>query len=291
MASVKKNNNSITSEEIYKTIFSNSPFGIIQFNKVGKIIDCNNKVLEIVGVKKEVLFKVNLLKDLKNEKFRFEIKKTLISGVGYFEGIFNPFFPNNGISIIANFSAIYLNKEEIKGGVILIEDNSKRVEAERKLKESEQFLREAQKIAHIGHWEKDLRTSQIHRSKELMRIYNIEPSQNVFTNSDFYNIVHPEDREIVKKTYQIAIQNHKNFDLTYRLIFGNNEIKYVYEKVKIFYNEKSEPIRSLGIVQDITKNKKQEILQAALFKISDEANSDKSLKELYGSIHNIIKDF
>jgi len=287
----EKTNNSTTSEEIYKTIFSNSPFGIIYFNSVGKIIDCNEKVLEITGVKQEVLFKVNLLKDLKDEKFRFEIKKTLVSGIGFFEGIFNPFLSNNGTPIIANFSAIYSKKNEIKGGIILIEDNSKRVEAERKLKESEQFLREAQRIAHIGHWEKNLKTNDIQRSKELLRIYNIDPVKKEFTNTDFYNLIHPEDRAIVKKTYQIALQNHKNFDLTYRLIFGNNEIKYVYEKVKIFYNEKSEPIRSLGIVQDITKNKKQEILQAALFKISDEANSDKSLKELYGSIHNIIKDF
>ncbi|PIQ11670.1 MAG: hypothetical protein COW71_00010 [Ignavibacteriales bacterium CG18_big_fil_WC_8_21_14_2_50_31_20] len=286
----EKTNNSTTSEEIYKTIFSNSPFGIIYFNSVGKIIDCNEKVLEITGVKQEVLFKVNLLKDLKDEKFRFEIKKTLVSGIGFFEGIFNPFLSNNGTPIIANFSAIYSKKNEIKGGIILIEDNSKRVEAERKLKESEQFLREAQRIAHIGHWEKNLKTNDIQRSKELLRIYNIDPVKKEFTNTDFYNLIHPEDRAIVKKTYQIALQNHKNFDLTYRLIFSKDEIKYVYEKVKIFYNEKSEPIRSLGIVQDITKNKKQEILQAALFKISDEANSDKSLSELYGSIHNIIKN-
>ena len=286
----KKTNNSITSEEIFKTIFSNSPFGIIYFNSAGKIIDCNEKVLEIIGVKYEVLFKVNLLKDLKDEKFRFEIKKTLVSGIGFFEGIFNPFLSNNGTPIIANFSAIYSPQNEIKGGIILIENNSKRVESELKLKESEQFLREAQKIAHIGHWEKNLKTNDIQRSKELLRIYNIDQLKKEFTNTDFYNLIHPEDRAIVKKTYQIALQNHKNFDLTYRLVFGKDEIKYVYEKVKIFYNEKSEPIRSLGIVQDITKNKKQEILQAALFKISDEANSDKSLSELYGSIHNIIKN-
>lgn len=290
---MSKVKNKVTNEEandIYRAIFYNSPFGVIYFNNVGKILDCNERVLSIFEIKRDVLLKINLFKDLRDEKLSSEIKKSLIIGYVYYEGVYNWQATGINTPIIAHCNAVYSENNQVNGGVILIEDNTKNLQAEKKLKESEQFLKEAQKIAHVGHWEKNLITNEIHRSKELLRIYNLDSSQKELTNINFYNIVHPDDREIVKKSYQIALQNHKNFDISYRLVFDKDTIKYVYEKVKIFYNEKNEPIRSFGIVQDITKNRKQEILQSALFKISDEANSDKTLRELYSSIHNIIKN-
>ncbi len=51
-------------ENIYKTIFHNTPLGIIHFDKSGKVIDCNNKFSEIIGVKREGLLTINLIKDL-----------------------------------------------------------------------------------------------------------------------------------------------------------------------------------------------------------------------------------
>jgi len=69
----------IKNEGIYKTIFHNSPLGIIHFDKSGKVIDCNDKFSEIIEVPREVLITINLIKDLKDKEIIKQVKQTLTS--------------------------------------------------------------------------------------------------------------------------------------------------------------------------------------------------------------------
>lgn len=275
------------SDEIYKTVFYNSPLGIFHFDKTSQIIDCNNKFSEIIGSSREVLLKINLLDDLTDKKLKIEIHKTLTIGFGYFDGDYHTLTSNRIIPIIARFSAIYAN-DEIIGGVGLLEDNTERKLSEEKLKESEYYLREAQKFARVGHWKKNLITNDVSRSKELFHIYNLDFNNKEITKEAFYNVIHPEDVEKIKKAYLDSLENKTEYNVFFRLVFPDGTTKYVNEKGKTEYNNEGKPVLSMGIVQDITQIRKKELTQVALFKISDAANSDKSLKELYGSIHKII---
>ncbi len=285
----EKSHNNIESDGIYKTIFHNSPLGIIHFDKSSKVIDCNDKFSEIIDVPKEILLKINLIRDLKDEKMIDQIKKTLTSGTGFYEDDYHSINSTKITPVIVRFNAIYSANNEIVGGVGLVEDNTNRKAAQEKIKESEYYLREAQKFAHIGHWKRDLVTNEIRRSKELFRIYNLDSDETDVPNEVFYNLIHPDDVENVKEAYNTSIKNRTEYNIIFRLVFEDGTIKYINEKGKSQYDTNGNPICSLGILQDVTKIKKRELSQAALFKISDAANSDKSLYELYGSIHNIIK--
>jgi len=275
------------SDEIYKTVFYNSPLGIFHFDKTSQIIDCNNKFSEIIGSSREVLLNINLLDDLTDKKLKIEIHKTLTIGFGYFDGDYHTITSNKIIPIIARFSAIYADNEII-GGVGLLEDNTERKLSEEKLKESEYYLREAQEFARVGHWKKNLITNDVSRSKELFHIYNLDFNNKEITKEAFYNVIHPEDVEKIKKAYLDSLENKTEYNFFFRLVFPDGTTKYVNEKGKTEYNNEGKPVLSMGIVQDITQIRKKELTQVALFKISDAANSDKSLKELYGSIHKII---
>src|SRR5262249_35409570 len=48
------------------------------------------------------------------------------------------------------------NEEAITGAVVILSDVTGRKQAEAALRESERKLNEAQRIAHLGHWEQDL---------------------------------------------------------------------------------------------------------------------------------------
>lgn len=274
-------------DEIYKTVFYNSPLGIFHFDKTSQIIDCNDKFSEIIGSSREVLLNINLLDDLTDKKLKIEIDKTLTIGFGYYEGDYHTLTSNRIIPIIARFSAIYDN-DEIIGGVGLLEDNTERKLSEEKLKESEYYLREAQKFARVGHWKKNLITNDVSRSKELFHIYNLDFNNKEITKEAFYNVIHPDDVEKIKRAYLDSLENKTEYNVFFRLVFPDGTTKYVNEKGKCEYDKNGKPISSMGIVQDITQIRKKELTQVALFKISDAANSDKSLKELYGSIHKII---
>ena len=61
-------------------------------------------------------------------------------------------------------------------------------------------LEEAQRIAHVGSWERDLATGILWWSDESCRILGIEPGTFRGTLDAFLAFVHPEDRHLAVPT-------------------------------------------------------------------------------------------
>lgn len=130
-----------------------------------------------------------------------------------------------------------------------------RDKAEEALKKSETRLNKAQQIAHIGSWELDLITNTIHWSDEVYRIFNLEPQQFSATYEAFLDNIHPDDREFVNTAYTESAKNKKPYDIDHRLLLKNGTIKFVHESGETYYNNTGKAVRSLGMVQDITRRK------------------------------------
>src|SRR5258707_10588589 len=65
----------------------------------------------------------------------------------------------------------------------------------RDLQESKAKLEEAQRVAHVGHWEWDLETDVVVWSDETYRISGLRPQQRPMDLATVRAMVHPEDRE------------------------------------------------------------------------------------------------
>ncbi|MDI6767128.1 MAG: PAS domain S-box protein [Bacteroidota bacterium] len=127
--------------------------------------------------------------------------------------------------------------------------------AEKSLRESEQSLKEAQKIAHVGNWELDLVNNQLMWSDEIYRIFEIDPKKFGASYEAFLNTIHPDDRAMVNDAYTSSVSNRTKYDIVHRLLMPDGRIKFVHEICETYYDGEGKPFRSLGTVQDITQQR------------------------------------
>lgn len=133
-------------------------------------------------------------------------------------------------------------------------DISERKKAEDALRKTALLLNEAQRIAHLGHWELDLRTNTLFWSEEIYRIFEIDPTMFGASYEAFLQAIHPDDREFVNTAYTNSLKTRSPYSIDHRLLLSGGRVKYVHEQCETHY-EHDTPVRSLGTVQDITGQK------------------------------------
>ncbi|MGE5026996.1 MAG: CHASE domain-containing protein, partial [Betaproteobacteria bacterium] len=122
------------------------------------------------------------------------------------------------------------------------------VERTARLTKSEAQLTEAQRMAHTGSWELDLEQDSLVWSDEIFRIFEMDPMIFGASYDAFLALVHPEDRELVDRTYTESVKNGTSYDIEHRLLFPDGRIKYVREHCETFYDAEGRPVRSAGTV-------------------------------------------
>jgi PAS domain-containing protein len=154
----------------------------------------------------------------------------------------------------------------------LVEERTEELEkANNSLKEKEKTLAEAQKMAHIGIWEWNIKTGKLFWTDEVYHIFELDPQESKPTYNAFLNYVHPQDQMSVNHAIKEAL-NGKPYDIDYRIILPNGEERTIYVLGETIFDEKNTPIRMRGVVQDITERKKTEEKIKALADIIESSN-------------------
>ncbi len=137
-------------------------------------------------------------------------------------------------------------------------DITERKEAVEALRLTTERLNEAQRIAHLGAWELDLVARHLVWSDEVFRIFEIDPDQCDASYEVFMGVVHPEDRDRVHQVYTDSLKHHVPYEITHRLLMKDGRIKWVHERCLSEFDATGKPLRSQGMVQDITERKQIE---------------------------------
>jgi diguanylate cyclase (GGDEF)-like protein/PAS domain S-box-containing protein len=125
------------------------------------------------------------------------------------------------------------------------------------LRKSETHLRLSQTSGGIGTWEADLITHKQTWSETCTALIGF-PALNEPTWDDFLAIVYPKDRQRVINATQAHIEQGTKYDVQYRIINANGDIRWMRSTGQVEQNTKGEPIIMRGIVQDVTDRKQAE---------------------------------
>ncbi len=134
-------------------------------------------------------------------------------------------------------------------------DVTERKRAEEELSRSEARLAGAQRIAHLGNWEWDVRTGEIFWSDEVYRIYGHAPKAFVPTFDKLMEAIHPDDRELLREAIGGALCKGKPYDFEHRVVRPDGEVRVVHRRAEVVFDDEGMPVRMVGTVHDVTERK------------------------------------
>jgi PAS domain S-box-containing protein len=123
------------------------------------------------------------------------------------------------------------------------------------LQESEAKLKEAQRIANIGYWERDLTADRITWSEGASRIFGLPPQNYTLHEAQLQKMIHPADRQLRNQALADALHGGPLYDVEFRIVRPGGEIRFVHVRDEIEYDALHKPIRMFGTAQDITERK------------------------------------
>ena len=129
---------------------------------------------------------------------------------------------------------------------------------EQKVSERTKDLSDAQRIAQMGNWVWDIVSNSIHWSDEIYRIFGLNPQEFDATYDEFMNFVHPDDKEVVRRSVNDAIYESAPYNIEHRIVLSDGTERIVHEQAEVTFDENGKPLKMIGTVQDITDLKKRE---------------------------------
>ena len=105
------------------------------------------------------------------------------------------------------------------------QDITERKSAERALQQSQFYLNEGQRLAHMGSWAfNDLGH---YWSDELYKIYGLDPKNGAPTVEQYLALAHPQDRAMISETIRRMQEERCAFDQIERIIRPDGQLRYI----------------------------------------------------------------
>jgi PAS domain S-box-containing protein len=130
-------------------------------------------------------------------------------------------------------------------------------EAESALRTSQAQLQRAQKLAHLGSWERTLDTGKLVWSPEVYHIHGLDPRTFTPDFEKLLGLMHPEDRPRIEEIIRNADGDNRSRSMEYRIIRPGGQVRFVRSYGEWVVGAEGKP-QIVGTVQDITELKEME---------------------------------
>ncbi len=160
-------------------------------------------------------------------------------------------------------------------------------ETERKLRRSEAYLAEAQRLSHTGSWAWDARRREfVFRSPEAHRMLGLDPDEDTVPQQPLWDRVHREDRDRVIEMVRQALREKTGFEGDYRIVLPDGSTRYVHSVGHTVVGHDGEVTELVGTHVDVTE---QHLTNEALEKAFDEIKkSEDRLRLVIDTIPTLV---
>ena len=129
-----------------------------------------------------------------------------------------------------------------------------------RLEKSERALAEAQRLAAIGSWDWDVVADRVAWSDELYRIVGVERGRFEIGFDSYLAIMHPDDRELLRREMETALRTTEPFRFEHRVIRPSGEVRTIDSRGRVEVDAEGRVVRMTGTGQDVTERRAAERL-------------------------------
>ncbi len=267
----------IESELQFRSIFEQAAVGIAYVDENDHIKSTNKRFCDILGYEQGELVDLTY-KDISysedivpTAEYLERLKARKISSYSYEKR----YFRKDRSIVWVNVTVSLLNINDVdKYHIVIIEDIMARKQAEEALLKAEAHLAVAQRIAQVGSWEvilkdspQDLKNVDVQWSGEMYRTLGLDSKVSSTAFSQFLELVHPEDRDIVTGIRQDLINNKSSSGKDIRIVVSDGIEKILHCESGVGLDVNGNVLKLFGTIQDVTERRHME---TALLKTQDE---------------------
>ena len=203
--------------------------GIFIADREGRIIEANDAFLRLVGYGREDLVSGRVRwTELSPPEWRERdvLTQAELNSTGIVQPFEKEYFRKDGSRVPVLVGAALFKEGGDRLAFVL--DLTERKRAEDRLRRSEAWLSQAQRLSRSGNWVYNATTKRyIYWSDESYRIWGFDPLQGLPSREDMWRRIHPDDRDRVRETVQEAVRQKTDFTTEFRILLPDGTVKYL----------------------------------------------------------------
>jgi PAS domain S-box-containing protein len=147
----------------------------------------------------------------------------------------------------------------------LLTESREREQAENRLRRSEEYLAEAQRLTKTGSWAYDPATEKaLYWSDEMFRIHGLDPQQGPPTSKAFLEHAHPDDRDTLREAMLRVVREKTEYEVEHQMILPDGTIAHLHAHGHPVLDRSGNVLEIVGSAVDVTEHKRLRELEANL---------------------------
>lgn len=269
--------------EQYRSILQTSVDGFLHLDASGRILDVNEVYQSLSGYSREELLGMRI-QDLEADptgQGTGEFDRRKLTEVGQRQ--VSRHRTGEGRIWIVEVSLTPVNQGHT--WVAMLRDMTREFQARQALEDSQQRLLDAQRIAHIGFWERDLDSHRLTCSPETFRILGLPPrTDGIVHVEEVSALIHPEDRNRMEGLFQKVPEGGAPYRGEFRIQRPDGSLRYLDTQAEVVLGRGGHGLRIIRTLFDITERRAAEEEKRRLELEVQHAQKLESLGSLAGGV-------